>query len=103
MKLTINTQRSQQLFRYFCWVGVILLLVVKTVGIFSEGMLAGWDTQGHYYLAVEVLEQLKQGNLSFYDESWFAGYPAFPLYGPLKRKMNVLQGIFLWYKHKHGQ
>lgn len=83
MEIKIPLQKYTQYLRFLLWGVVFLILFLAIHGVFSEGLPGGWDTQGHYYLAEETTKHLKDGQLTFYDEKWFAGYPAFPLYGPL--------------------
>lgn len=59
-----------------------------------RGQLAGWDTPGHQALAEQMLELLREGKLSAYVTSWFAGYPAFVLYPPITSLLLALPAWF---------
>ncbi|MEW6617230.1 MAG: hypothetical protein AB1333_02305 [Patescibacteria group bacterium] len=62
------------------WIGITL----KVWGIFSNGLLPGWDTLPHF-LALQKMawEFLPNGALSGYSLEWFGGFPLFTFYGPL--------------------
>lgn len=83
MNIQFDKRKALQLLRILSWGSVLFFIGFTTRGILFDGVLAGWDTQGHLYLAQETSTQLRSGQLMFFDEKWFAGYPAFPLYGPL--------------------
>jgi len=60
---------------------VALTLVLRPLLV--DRITPGWDTTPHYYLFTKMVEYLKMGRISGYDNLWFAGFPAFRLYGPL--------------------
>lgn len=90
-----STRHSKDIaFRLSCLALCFGIVLYHVVPLLSEKRLAGWDTTSHYYLYTEMLRLLKEGRIAGYDTRWFAGYPAFELYGPVPYLLLAAPHLF---------
>ncbi len=61
--------------------------------LFTNELLPGWDTVGHYLALNEYLPELASGHFFTYSSTWFGGSPLFLFYAPLS--FLVMGGIAL--------
>lgn len=75
---------------------IVVIFVSLTMSEFlSSEIIAGWDLLPQYYLSNLMLDNLQSGQIATYDPHWFAGYPAFSLYGPLSYIIIALIHILI--------
>jgi len=65
------------------YIPILAILALKLSYLLTAEPVAGWDTAPHLYLTHLMSGYLLEGNLSGWDDNWYAGYPAFSLYPPL--------------------
>lgn len=68
----------------YLFLATLAILIIKFPDMwFGPGVLAGWDTVGHYQAFLKQAELIQAGQLKGYLLGWFGGMPFLYFYSPL--------------------